>query len=70
MEGLVVALARLTGIDSELEYGAVTHRRLGYFSFTFESRGVLDRDLDETAHKQLARALKKGEYPLADIELV
>lgn len=39
-------------------------------SFTFESRGILDGDLDETAHKELARALKEGEYPPVDIELV
>ncbi|OJT10234.1 hypothetical protein TRAPUB_13254 [Trametes pubescens] len=70
MEGLVVSLATPGGSDSVSDHGTATYRRLGYYSFTFESRSILHGDFDEIAHKELARALKEGKYPLVDIELV
>lgn len=66
LDGLIVALVD-PEVRSRAERGKACYRRVGWFSIQFP--GYADADSLQAAH-ELARALRAGEYPLVDIELV
>lgn len=70
VEGLVVAVADLDGSNEGRENSNVSYRRIGYF--LCYPRVSLENDVHsrESAARDLGRALKDGEYPSVDIELV
>ncbi|OJT13608.1 hypothetical protein TRAPUB_9844 [Trametes pubescens] len=66
LNGLIIALAD-SEVGARTKRGKVCYRRVGWFSIQFP--GYADADSLQAAH-ELARALKAGEYPAVDIELV